>query len=304
MNDEQCVVLNANLIVDKIYQGIKFDMFASAKKHKLPNHSGKTTSDFDVFTSEYGRIFSEKHLLCDLMSKTYQDKDVILLKDNDLNPIFGDAAPDLYIRDKDNLFVFEYKDQLVKNEIRFEEDPEIIKSYILERLCKDDESGRKGGGQLLNTLDLLLNQGVMNQIDSDVINVKQVFPILVVTDRAFSALGVNRAVLEEFGRIMQEKYIFSRPIMIFNPVIVHIDTLYALSHRLNKGLLTLQGVLVDFILHNWLNMTPFDTFVYDHYRESEGERKEALQFLLSEVVYNVSLRTAFTTDAINFGLKV
>ena len=54
-----------------------------------------------------------------------------------------------------------------------------------------------------------------------------------------------------------------------------------------------RGLLAVSILHNWLNMTPFDTFIYDHYRESEGERKEALQFLLSEVVYNVSLRTAF-----------
>lgn len=291
LNDEQCIVMNANLIVDKLYQGLKFDIFASIKKHNLPNHSGKSVKSFDDFTSEYGQYFSEKHLLGDLMSKTYSGFDVVLLKEEDIKLVFGDATPDLYIRDNDNLFLFEYKDQLVKNDIRFEEDASKIRAFVLDRLCKDDGEKRKGGGQLLNTLDLILNQGVMNQFDPDVTGVKQIFPIIVITDRAFSALGINRAVLEEFDRILKEKYKFEQPVMIFNPVVVHIDTLFALSTRLHNKTFTLQGVLTDYILNNWLNMTPFDSFAYDHYRESNAQRQEGITFLLTDVVENVSKRT-------------
>ncbi len=291
LNDEQCIVMNANLIVDKLYQGLKFDMFASVKKHNLYNHSGKSVKSFDDFTSEYGQYFSEKHLLGDLMSKTYSESDVELFKEDDMNPVFGDATPDLYIRDNDSLFIFEYKDQLVKNDIRFEEDASKIRAFVVDRLCKDDGEKRKGGGQLLNTLDLILNQGVMNQFDPGVTSVKWIFPVIVITDRAFSALGVNRAVLEEFDKIRKEKYKFDQPVMVFNPVVVHFDTLFALSTRLHNKTLTLQEVLIDYILNNWLNTTPFDSFAYDHYRENNAQRKEGIAFLLTDVVENVSKHT-------------
>lgn len=294
LNDNQCIVLNANLIVDKLYQGLKFDMFATVKKHNLLSHTGKLVKCFEVFTSEYGRLFSEKHLLCDLMSKAYKQSDAVLFKENDLNAVFGDAAPDLYIRDKENLFIFEYKDQLVKNEIRFAEHASEIREFVLDRLCKDDGETRKGGGQLLNTLDLILNQGIMDELDPEINSLKQVFPVLVVTDRAFSALGVNRAVLEEFDRIRDAKYKFEKFIMVFNPVIIHYDTLFSLATRLYLGRITLQGVLVDYILNNWRNMTPFDSYVYDHYRENEEERKVGLAFLLTDVVNNITVRTENT----------
>ena len=134
----------------------------------------------------------------------------------------------------------------------------------------------------------------MDKLDPGLNGVKQVFPILVVTDRAFSALGVNRAVLEEFDRIRDAKYKFEKFIMVFNPVIAHYDTLFLLATRLYLGRITLQVVLVDYILNNWRNMTPFDSYVYDHYRESDEERKAGLAFLLTDVVNNITIRTENT----------
>ena len=190
------------------------------------------------------------------------------------------------------LFLIEFKDILFPDYLRYSDNVDDIKQGIKERLCKDDGvNPRKGGGQLLYNIDRILNHGLLDSVDPEVSQVMYIYPLLVTTDSAFSALGVNLTVTEEFDRIMKIKYSFKKGVMIYVPVIVNIDSLILLSYRLHKTSLQLNVLLRDYIVGNWLNISSFDNYIFDECKESNTEREQGLAFLLVELVDKVALMT-------------
>ena len=292
MSDGNYLLLDANLLVDKIYQGIKFELFRTIQAHKLLNEKGKPYKDLPDFNSTLGTVFSERHLLYSLMGKIYNGGNAICFTGDELKQIGVTAEPDFYLRIGDILFLIEYKDLLFPDKLRYSNNVDEIKTGILNRLCKDDDiSPRKGGGQLLYNIDGILNHGFFDNIDKGVKGVKHIFPLIVTTDRAFSAMGVNLVVIEEFNNIRQRKYIFNQPVMVYVPVIMNIDSLISLSYRLHTSKLQLSNLLLDYILGNWKNMSSFDNYVFDECKESEEDRTAALQFLLGSMVEKVASMT-------------
>lgn len=283
------LLLDANLLIDKIYQGIKFDFYKTIQEHGLLNAKGKPFKDLPEFNSTLGTVFSEKHLLYATLENTYNGGNAVQYTGEKLKQHGFDGEPDYYLRIEDTLFLIEYKDLLFPDALRYSDDVDEIKKGILDRLCKDDDvNPRKGGGQLLYTIDKILNQGILNNMDVGISDVKHIFPLIVTTDRAFSAMGVNLTIIEEFDRIRKRKYTFEQPIMIYAPVVLNIDTLISISYRLHIGSLQLSNLLLHYLTENWKNLSSFDTFIFDEYKESAKERPAALEHLLSPMVARVT----------------
>lgn len=294
---EELLILDANLLIDKMYQGLKFDLFNTVKKNRLLNVNGKEYKDQRDFNATLGDCFSEKHLLYTILDKTYNGGNAIKFTGDELKQSGIDAELDYYLRIGNTLYLIEYKDVLFPDALRYSDNVKDIKQGIFDRLCKDDDGKpRKGAGQLLFNVDRILNHGLMNSLDPDVANVTSIFPLLVTTDSAFSALGVNLAVTEAYERIRKAKYQFLQNVLIFIPVIVNLDTLILLSYRLHTAKLQLNNVLLEYLNGNWLNISSFDNYVFDECRETEKERKEALSFLLGDVVNRVAQMTPWMKD--------
>ena len=249
MSDGNYLLLDANLLIDKIYQGLKFELFKTIQAHNLPNEKGKPYKDLPDFNSTFGTVFSERHLLYALIGKMYNGGNAICFTGDELKQYGITAEPDFYLRIEDTLFLIEYKDLLFPDKLRYSNNVDEIKMGILNRLCKDDDiNPRKGGGQLLYSIDGILNHGLFDKIDDGVKDVKHIFPLIITTDRAFSAMGVNLAVIEEFNNIRQRKYVFKQSVMIYVPVIMNIDSLISLSYRLHTSKLQLGNLLLDYIM--------------------------------------------------------
>lgn len=293
MSDGNYLLLDANLLIDKIYQGLKFELFKTIQAHNLPNEKGKSYKDLPDFNSTLGTVFSERHLLYALIKKIYDGGNAICFTGDELKQFGITAEPDFYIRIEDTLFLIEYKDLLFPDKLRYSNNVDEIKMGILNRLCKDDGiNPRKGGGQLLYSIDGILNHGFFDKIDDGVKDVKHIFPLIITTDRAFSAMGVNLTVIEEFDNIRQRKYVFKQSVMIYVPVIMNIDSLISLSYRLHTSKLQLSNLLLDYIIGNWKNMSSFDNYVFDKCKENEEDRAAALEYLLSPMVAKVTAMTS------------
>lgn len=286
------LLLDANLLIDKFYQSLKFELFGTVKKYGLLTAKGKPYKDQPQFNSTFGDIFSEKHLLYSLLGKTYTGGNAVKFTGEELKNNGVNAELDYYLRTGNTLYLIEYKDVLFKESVKYTGSIDAIKKEILDKLCKDDGvNPRKGGGQLLYNIDRILNHGLMNAIDPDVKNVTCIYPLIITTDLTYSALGVNLAVTEEFDRIRSAKYQFLQKVMIYVPVIVNLDSLILLSYRLHKTTLQLNDLLHDFIIGNWFNISSFDNYVFDECKESQKEREEGLVYLLGETVNQVAQMT-------------
>lgn len=287
------LLLDANLLIDKFYQSLKFELYDTVEKNNLLTAKGKPYKDQPQFNATLGDVFSEKYLLYDLFDKTYNGGNAVKFTGEELKQKGISAELDYYLRIGNTLFLIEYKDILFPDTLKYSDDIDAIKQGVKDRLCKDDNGVRKGGGQLLYNIDRILNNGLMDALDPDVKKVTSIFPLLITTDMAFSAMGVNLTVKEEFDSIRKAKYSFKQPEKIKDPVIANLDSIILLSYRLHTSSLQLGELLKDYITGNWLNISSFDNYVLNECKESRADREGGLNYLLSNLEAQVAAMTAW-----------
>lgn len=282
------LLLNANLLVDKMYQGMKFDFFKSIKKHDLLTKDGKKYVDYPHFNSVLGEEFSEPKMLYPFLHKCFDGIADKLIEGETLNVNGMTGAPDFYMREGDTLFLFEYKDLTLGDSVKFSQNEEFMKQQILERICYDgiDSHGkykRKGGGQLLATIDDLLNKHSFDQYDSGVNLIKKICPIIVTTDSAFSSLGVNALVIAAFDKILNEKGYKFGGVSVSVPVIIDFDSLIKLGYMLSIKEINLWEIVSDYLKDNMFNISPFSTYVLDSILKNHTITTEENNFLFAEM---------------------
>lgn len=276
------LLLNPNLLVDKLYQGLKFMFAASISKHSLPNKKGKP---FDAntltvdFLSQLGEDFSEPHLMYHLFNKIFAKRSSAMFTGTYLKSQKIPAEPDLYLRIGDVLYLVEHKDLALGDKIRYSHDyRNVIRPAICDRICLYTDKKHKGFGQLLYSMENIFLKGVMDTLDPDVKNVKTVVPLILTTDRAFSSLGMQRVLIEE-GMKMLEKHPISKPLFIAQPIIVDFDILATCGYRLQSGNYNLDRMIAKYLDVNALNLSPFNTFVIDHYLKKALFTEEDVRFI-------------------------
>jgi len=174
------LLLNHNLMVDKFYQGMKFDFCNSVLSRNGKDEKGKIIKDFPDFNSLLGRKFSESVMFYDLMHKCFDGNYEIIMSGDELKPFFDSKGePDFYIRKGDHAFVFEYKDLTLNNNIKYSSDTEFIKQEIIRRICKGGNKQRKGAGQLLHCINSIINEDRLAPVDQQASKVNVFFPIVV-----------------------------------------------------------------------------------------------------------------------------
>lgn len=245
--DDTFLVINNNLIIDKMYQGLKFDLFKTAKNHHLTIESEEIKSVVKL-NEKLGQDFSEEYLLYDLMEKIYSGHEVIKFKGKELQGKI-DAEPDYYLRQGNKLLLIEHKDVLVSEIKKQETDVSEIIDALADKICheKDEKKGRKGGPQLLYTMDGIFKRDTMHDYDVDAKKSDLVYPVVTVLDSAFSSLGVALATVRKFSEQAQEYDIIKEELTHVAPItIIDIDTLFILSKRLHEGKLDLFSLIGEY----------------------------------------------------------
>ena len=281
------LLLNHNLMVDKFYQGMKMDFADTVLCHSGLNDNGKLIKDKRDFNSLVGSRISESKLFYSLMHKSFDGHYDVICEGDAMKPIFNnEAEPDFYLRRGSHIFLFEYKDITLGDSVKYSDDIEYIKKEIVRRICKGSCSDRKGGGQLLYSINAIVNEKKMRELDAEAEKADIIFPIIVTTDRAFSAMGINYLIIPEFAKLAGEYELNSAqiaPVVIFD-----YDVLFMLCNQLHEGVLDLENILTEYAkkLLNSPNgidfISSFYTFAYDSYRLEE-KTEEQLQYVIGDL---------------------
>lgn len=225
--DTKLIILNTILLVDKLYQGMMFDLSESVLKRGGGNYKGKPFKTKGDFNSFIGDEFSEQQIFYDAMEMAYPTGDVLKLNGSQLkaNGVTGEL--DYCMVDGDRLFLFEYKDVMIKDETKRSSDIDLIKETIFDRVCKYEKKRRKGVGQLLFNVNRIFNEHLLDEFGVNPSKIKEVFLVVVTTDTAFNAIGVNALIREEYAKI-RERLDFTIPARLVEPAIIDFESLFSL----------------------------------------------------------------------------
>ena len=312
LQKNEYIPLNHNLLIDLIYQSIKFDLLKIVQREKaelidkyrangyplaeielqddkhilgyirqqgvsLLDEEKKIIerSSFLGLNGEFGQNFSQQYLLEPLMSLAF-DKDAILLKEDDMRK-YDKAPSDYYVRVGNVLYLFELKDTYLNDDIKYSKDIHTVLygfetgskhvEGIADKLCKDGSSNRKGVPQLMNSIVQIVNNKKLDPIDEKASSVRHIFPILVTTDTAFSANGVNAFIVKKYREDVRKNYpLNNEQVNVHLPAIINLDFFIRYSEMLYTHKISLANTLNRYFGSKAYKLTSFDAFVFDRYK--------------------------------------
>ena len=135
------------------------------------------------------------------------------------------GEPDYYLRHNNNIFVFENKDVLIAKAVKASADIEKINETLKIKFL-GDESHKVGIGQLINTIEEILEKKFRFDSYVNSKNNLKIYPILLVHDRIFQTLGINYRLnnwyLESIAERLSHKFDLSN---IKSLTVIDIDTI-------------------------------------------------------------------------------
>jgi len=283
-SNEFYLALNPNLIVDRMYQALKFVIFDAMLANGAVDSKCHLFVDRPTFFGKLGNDFSESNIFYTAIEKAFSGVADVMFSGTQLKIEGVVAEPDYYVRIGKSLLLFEYKDVTLSDKVKQSYDYETVKNEILDRVCKDDGKTRKGVGQLLFSANEILNNISMSQLDPESSRIESIYPIVVTTDRSFNSLGIQHLVIEATSMILP-KYSFS--CYTSNPIILNFDDLLLMSKKINNGQVNFVSLLNEFNRNNINNLSSFSAYITDHHRDwiymSEDDRDYIFSELINEI---------------------
>ena len=277
------LVLNPNLLIDKLYQGLKYDIYDAIKDNKPLNKNGKPIKDFGEFSSMLGNDFSEKEIFYTVIHKTFDGIADKMISGIEMDNAKVIAPSDYYVRIGKVAFLFEYKDVTISDVVKYSCDFNRIKAEILSRISRDDTS-RKGVGQLLFSINEAVNNASLASLDPEISNVIRFYPIVVTTDKTFSSLGVQSILVESFFNMIKNYQINA---FVSIPMVIDIDTLFLMSKRVHDRTIDFTSVVNEYLNLKDLKLSSFDTFYTDNYRVHQEMDIDDIHYLFGDLIARV-----------------
>ncbi|MGZ3766939.1 MAG: hypothetical protein ACXVA2_19920, partial [Mucilaginibacter sp.] len=190
--------LFTNFLADKMYMGMLFD-FA-----RIVPLSGFHEMNFGKLKTDLGNDFSEHVLFYRTIAQCFGRFGQVRISGVELKRRSLVAEPDFYIRDGRKVFLFEFKDVLLRAEVKNSLDATSIREELTEKLDLSAK-GRtkaqpKATRQLVNSIQALLSGDYRSLgIDDSDPDTLMIYPVLVHTDTALETSGVNYFLKEKLN---------------------------------------------------------------------------------------------------------
>lgn len=231
MDSKEYIMYFDGFVLHRLYSSLYFDFQRLADKTKK-----KGVSAFHLFTEE----FIEKAVFCSLLDNICKGNILSLseeecekqckIKQSDL------GYPDYFIQDDSNdcVIIFECKDIRINGWIKEQEDSELLKAEIKNKLqlkewkldfenqkkVKLEKPRRIGTGQLAGHCANIRNGSFKwgNNVPKDV----KVYPVLVVADNRLIVSGLPQLLLNMYEEQLQYEGVkhsnLNRPMIILSPL--------------------------------------------------------------------------------------
>lgn len=194
--DYSYLFYNYNFIIDKLFQSLQFVFSKLLIDKQVVNTFGNFKSRY------YSEKFSENHMLYKVIEHSISNqKHFISFNGEELAKHLGEKGPDYYIRVGNHILLIEFKDVLMGAEPKTSYDFSKISKEISRKLIKNEGGKAKGVGQLARFINSMPSNGY--DFDNIVSEEIHIYPLLIITDSAFSLFGINLLLEQEFSRLLE-----------------------------------------------------------------------------------------------------
>lgn len=187
-SDKDVAVTNFNFLIEKFCEGLLFDFFRkSGIENKLV--------DLGLFKSQVGEKFSQE-FFTQIFKKLFTKNGIVTYGEEERNQ---NCNYDFYIRIRNCIFLFEFKDNL----FAIKEDYPSIKEIVDGRLLGD-----KGIGQMVKQIQkLAATPDIFEDYAQEGYTLKElfIFPVLIYTDVAFGMNGINHYLNKNFSQCLKQE---------------------------------------------------------------------------------------------------
>lgn len=215
--DTYCV-LYVKFFVDKFFHSMLFDIAKVCEKQGLINAAKGPA--YVQLKQQVGQKFTEQYLFYRVIDKILADYKFQKMTGDEMLKL-GQGLPDYYARKARRVFLFEFKDVQLNNEIVKSGNYGTIITAIEKTFVKSDKGRPKGVTQLVNDIESHLQEMVGENFESQTLSV---YPVLVYTDSSLDIDGFNYYLNNRFREILSHRKINSN-IVVKDLVMVNIDTL-------------------------------------------------------------------------------
>ena len=254
LNDGTYLPISPIFCINHIYKSIYFEFRAINESFLGTANYIKGQGLLSIFTTE----FSEQTLFERYVRNAIGRHRGIKKSDRDckIEQPFG-HEPDFYLRDGNNIILFENKDIMIPDHIISSKQYDQLEQELDKKLVK------KGINQLIYNIKQLENKTF--KWDSNIPNKPKIYPVLVIDDCSLCAPGLNFILNEVFQQQLKCNNI---KLKVYPLAIVELDTLIAFANYLQLPDVRFKKLLEQY---------------YDYI--SKNKRPEKVEQLLREVLH-------------------
>ncbi|TCC88788.1 hypothetical protein EZ428_19360 [Pedobacter frigiditerrae] len=260
LDDVTFRIIHPLFVSDKIYKGMFFLL------KQLNEEGAKLIGNF---RSWYTTNFSEGYCFVELIKYSFHKPDILFF-DDELKASGIVGPPDSYLRQGDDVFLFENKDILIGASIKGSYDFEALIAELKKKLLIEGTRG-VGIGQIINNIRKLLT-GENTFDDGFAGGQTNIYPIITLHDPMFDAPGLNYIMnaffQEELDKLRKEGINVDR---VKPLALVNIDAMIQVSPLLKSG-----KIIFKDMFEYYYNFLVVDKSKAKNYAELESLYKNAM----------------------------
>jgi len=263
-SDNKYKIIFPLFIIEKVFQGLYFLMAEINKQGKY----------FKNFKSFYCDEFSEQNLVYKLLNLAFPDG-FLKVSGEEAKTKGEPAEPDFYIRNKNNIFLFEAKDVLIRADIKQSHDyNQLIAALTSKFYYSTNKKGKRKNEailQLLESIRKILGNKLTFDKTSD--NDIKIYPILLTHYKQYNTLGLNKIVnrwfKEELSNLENKGLDTSN---VKDLIIIDIDVFILFQKLFKTEQVSFESILDQYISNSNISDNILDTMLsFYHFMLQEEE---------------------------------
>lgn len=157
--------------------------------------------------------------------------------------------PDAYVRDGNDIYLFEFKDAFMASSTSTSYKFEDIKKDIDLKFIKNKNGKRKGMTQLVNNIKNINRNGFGNDRFTDnfsSFDKLKVFPIIVYTHSLYTTPGINSYLNKKFQDKLAEEFKQGTDFKVYPLVTISLNCLVAHQQYFTEGPKSLKKIIIEY----------------------------------------------------------
>lgn len=232
LDNTHYVVICVPFLMDKLYNSLIFDLT-------------EVSGDGNITRTKASSEFTEPLLMYPLLRSIVEPQSPIHLSGDDCKKIEPKRAPDYYVRNWNDVFLFELKDYSFRADIKSNPTFDELVEYLHKQFVTKT-NGKDGAiRQLVHNIKAIVNNDFA--WDKTLHKPRRIYPILILGNSTYMTLGMSYMINKLFREELKKEGVSD--CRISDLIVIDIDTLILYKGVFSNRRYKFKKVLDDYLTH-------------------------------------------------------